>query len=128
MRPRHVSKRRAQKVPEMQEWRQVAQVGKLRGMAAQGEKRRGEGMSAALASFGLVYLRAIQQQNVIHGHYWLAAATSFAIAVAEVAVVLAVIHYTWSAVPWIGMGGAVGVTAAMATHRYIRKVLEVRHV
>jgi hypothetical protein len=85
-------------------------------------------MTAALASFGLVYLRAIQQQNVIHGHYWLAAGTSFAIAVAEVAVVLAVIHYTWSAVPWIGLGGALGVTAAMATHRYIRKALEVRRV
>ena len=85
-------------------------------------------MTAALASFGLVYLRALQQQNVIHGHYWFAAVTSFAIAVAEVAVVLSVIHYTWSAVPWIGLGGAIGVTAAMATHRRIRKALEVRHV
>ena len=60
-------------------------------------------MSAAVASFFLVYLRAIQQQNVIHGHYWLAAGTSFVMAMAEVAVVLAVIHYTWSAVPWIGL-------------------------
>lgn len=80
-------------------------------------------MTAAFASFGLVFLRAIQQQNVIHGHYWLAAITSFAIAIAEVAVVLAVVMHTWDAVPWIGLGGAFGVTAAMATHRHIRKVL-----
>ena len=88
-------------------------------------------MMAMFASFGLVFLRAIQQQNVIHGHYWLAACTSFAIAIAEVAVVLAVVHYTWSAVPWIGAGGAAGVTLAMLTHRHIRRVLsrtEVRNV
>jgi len=77
-------------------------------------------MSAALASFCLVFFRAIQQQNVIHGHYWLAALTSFGIAVAEVGVVLAVIAYTWSAVPWIGLGGACGVTLAMVMHRRIR--------
>lgn len=80
-------------------------------------------MGAFFASFGLVYLRAIQQQNVIHGHYWLAALTSFAIAVAEVGIVLSVIDKTWSAVPFIGAGGAIGVTAAMATHRYIRRAL-----
>lgn len=80
-------------------------------------------MNAAFASFMLVYLRAIQQQNVIHGHYWLAALTSFVIAIAEVAVVLAVVAHTWAAVPWIGLGGAIGVTAAMASHRYIRRVL-----
>lgn len=96
-------------------------------MAARGKKGGDKGMTAAIASFCLVYLRAIQQQNVIHGHYLIAALTSFAMAGAEVAVVLAVISYTWAAVPWIGLGGAVGVTAAMASHRYIRRIMELKN-
>ena len=76
-------------------------------------------MTAMFATFALVFLRAIQQQNVIHGHYVAAAITSFTMAAAEVAVVLQVVARTWSAVPWIGAGGALGVTAAMAAHRAI---------
>ena len=70
-----------------------------------------------LATFALVFLRAIQQQNVIHGHYIAAALTSFAIAAAEVALLLQIVEHTWDTVPWIGLGGAIGVTAAMAAHR-----------
>ena len=78
-------------------------------------------MTALIATFGLVYLRAIQQQNVIHGHYMLAALTSYLMALAEVAVVLVVVQTGWPAVPWVGTGGAIGVTAAMASHRWLRK-------
>ena len=74
---------------------------------------------AMIATAGLVFLRAMQQQNVIHGHYWAAAATSYLMAAAEVAVVLSVVANGWAAVPWIGTGGAVGVTAAMFVHRRI---------
>ena len=80
-------------------------------------------MTALIATFGLVYLRAIQQQNVIHGHYWFAAATSYAMALAEVAMVLVVVETGWPAVPWVGTGGALGVTAAMASHRWLRERL-----
>ena len=76
-------------------------------------------VSAATAA--LVFLRSIQQQNVIHGNYWLAAATPFAIAAAEVASVLWVVAYGWHAVPWVGAGGAVGVTAGMWLHRRLRR-------
>ncbi len=74
-------------------------------------------MNLLLATFGLVFMRAIQQQNVIHGNYLLAAITPYAIAVFEVAVVLWVVDTGWSAVPWVGTGGALGVTAGMARHR-----------
>lgn len=74
-------------------------------------------MNALLASFSIVFLRAIQQQNVIHGRYKFAAMTSYLIALAEVGVVLIVVDKGWHAVPWIGTGGALGVTLAMFVHR-----------
>ena len=74
-------------------------------------------MKILIATFALVFLRAIQQQNVIHGHYWSAAITPFAIAIAEVATVLWVVQVGWSSIPWVGTGGAIGVTSAMWVHR-----------
>jgi hypothetical protein len=74
-------------------------------------------MNLLIATFALVFLRAIQQQNVIHGHYVMAALTPYALAVAEVASVLWVVSTGWSAVPWVGTGGALGVVSAMAVHR-----------
>lgn len=77
-------------------------------------------MSLLVATFALVFLRAIQQQNVIGGHYLAAALTPYAIACAEVASVLLVVQTGWSAVPWVGTGGALGVTSAMWVHRRMR--------
>jgi hypothetical protein len=77
-------------------------------------------MSAAVASFALVFLRAVQQLNVIHDRVSWAVATSFAIAFAEVAVVLMVVDKGWTAAPWVGLGGAAGVTSAMTMHRWAR--------
>jgi len=74
-------------------------------------------MNLLIATFGLVFMRAIQQQNVIHGHYWWAAITPYAIAIFEVATVLWVVDSGWAAIPWVGTGGALGVTAAMFLHR-----------
>lgn len=74
-------------------------------------------MNIMLATFALVFLRAIQQQNVIHGKYWMAAITPYAIACAEVATVLWVVNIGWPAIPWVGTGGALGVTSAMYVHR-----------
>ena len=78
-------------------------------------------MKMLLATFALVFLRGIQQQNVIHGQYLTAAITPFLIAAAEVASVLLVVQTGWAAIPWVGTGGALGVTAAMWTHRRLRK-------
>ncbi len=75
----------------------------------------------SIATAVLVFLRAIQQQNVIHGHYLLAAIVPFGIAAAEVATVLWVVQSGWSAVPYVGVGGAIGVTLGMYTHRQIRR-------
>lgn len=72
---------------------------------------------ALTATACLVFLRAFQQQNVIHGHYTAAALTSYLMAAADVGVVLSVVQYGWDAIPWIGTGGAIGVTAAMYSHR-----------
>lgn len=74
-------------------------------------------MKLTLATFALVFLRGMQQQNVIHGQYLLAAMTPFAIAIAEVASVVWVVQVGWPAVPWVGLGGALGVTSAMFLHR-----------
>lgn len=78
-------------------------------------------MKIMLATFALVFLRGIQQQNVIHGNYVTAAITPYFIAIAEVASVLWVVSTGWSAVPWVGTGGAMGVTSAMLLHRRLFK-------
>ena len=74
-----------------------------------------------IATFALVFLRAMQQQNVTGGHYLAAALTPFAIACAEVASVLYVVSIGWPAVPFVGAGGACGVTFAMFIYRRNRK-------
>ena len=76
-------------------------------------------MKIMVATFALVFLRAIQQQNVIHGQYLLAAVTPYAMAIAEVATVLWVVQIGWPAIPWVGTGGAIGVTSAMFLHRRV---------
>jgi len=79
-------------------------------------------MELLFSTFGLIFMRAIQQQNVIHRNYKMAAITPFAIAIFEVATVLWVVDAGWSAVPWVGTGGAIGVTFAMWFHnKYIVK-------
>lgn len=79
-------------------------------------------MKLMIATFALVFLRGIQQQNVIHGNYIAAAITPFGIAAAEVATVLWVVSIGWPSVPWVGTGGALGVISAMIFHRrFFRK-------
>lgn len=76
----------------------------------------------ALATAMLVFLRAMQQQNVIGGHYGLAVLTSFGMALAEVSVVLRVVDTGIAAALYVGAGGALGVTAAMYVHkRWVRR-------
>ena len=70
-----------------------------------------------ISSFALVFLRAMQQQHVIGGHYAAAAITPFFIACAEVARVLFVVKIGWDAIPFVGAGGAIGVCLAMFLYR-----------
>ena len=74
-------------------------------------------LSVFIATFALVFLRAMQQQHVIGGHYLSAALTPFLIACAEVASVLYVVSIGWPAVPFVGAGGSCGVTCAMYIYR-----------
>lgn len=81
-------------------------------------------MSSYLLAFAatalLVFGRAIQQQNVIHGHYLAAAVTPFVIAAGEIAVIGAIITNGWESWPWIGAGGGCGAVVAMWAHRKAR--------
>ncbi len=70
----------------------------------------------------MVFLRATQQQNVIHGYYKWAAITSYALAIMEVSVIYTVASVGYSSILWVGTGGAIGVTLSMYIHRkYITK-------
>jgi Na+/alanine symporter len=70
----------------------------------------------------LVFLRAFQSQNVVHGHYRAAVFTSYAMAIAEVMLVLYIIDGGVNTIPWIGSGGALGVVGGMYFHRkYLQK-------
>lgn len=69
-----------------------------------------------ISTMFLVFLRAFQTQNVIHKHYISAIGTSYLMALGEVAIVLYVVEVGWPAVPWIGTGGAIGVTLSMYVH------------
>ena len=81
-------------------------------------------MKILAATAILVFLRAVQQMNVVGGHYLAAVITPYGIApygiaAAEVAMVLWVVDAGWSAVPWVGTGGAIGVVIAMRVHRRV---------
>jgi len=74
-------------------------------------------MTIIAATFLVVFLRAIQQQNVIGGHYLAAAITSYGIAVGEVLAIVLIVQTGWSAIPMVGTGGAIGAVSAMWVHR-----------
>ena len=73
------------------------------------------------ATFLLVFLRAWQQQNVIHGYYKWAFVTSYGLALADVMVIIEVVNYGMMAIPYVGTGGAIGVITAMKLHKRIRR-------
>jgi hypothetical protein len=76
------------------------------------------------AGFASVFLLGFQSRNVNAGHYGWAAVTSFAIAVAQVAVLSRVIgpSASWTETLTYGASGALGITASMRVHaRFIAK-------
>jgi hypothetical protein len=74
-------------------------------------------MEILIATFVSVFGRAIQQLNVVGGHYLAAALTPYLIAAGDVAVVLLVVDAGWWSIPWAGTGGALGAVSAMVLHR-----------
>lgn len=74
-------------------------------------------MLIIIATFIAVFGRAIQQLNVVHGHYLSAAITPYLIAIGDVAVVILVVDIGWWSIPLAGTGGAIGATCAMWLHR-----------
>lgn len=77
------------------------------------------GLTAMAATALMVFGRAIQNQNVIGGHYLAAAVTPSVIAAGEIAVVGAIVLDQWASWPWISAGGAIGSIGAMWLHRKI---------
>lgn len=74
-------------------------------------------MEILAATFIAIFGRAIQQLNVVGGHYLAAMLTPYLIAAGDVAVVLMVVDAGWWSIPWAGTGGAIGAVSAMALHR-----------
>ncbi len=73
-----------------------------------------------VTTFALIFLRAWQQQNVIHGFYVWAVITSYGIALADVLTVVGITKYGVASVIYVGTGGALGVVCAMALHKILR--------
>jgi len=83
-----------------------------------------EMLSLVIATAILVSLRAFQSQNVIHKYYSHAVLTSFAMAFAEVTVIVNVVQNGLDSAIFVGLGGAVGVVFAMWFHpKFIQKVI-----
>ncbi len=79
---------------------------------------------AFLASFGFIFLKALQQRNVAFDNYVWIVPTSFAMAAAEVYVVanIARTGYQLGLILTIGAGSGLGaLIAAVAHKRYIKK-------
>lgn len=74
-------------------------------------------LEIAIATFASVFGRAMQTQNVVHGHYLAASVLPLLIAVADVAIVTGVVATGWNAVLPMWLGGAAGAVGAMVLHR-----------
>jgi hypothetical protein len=72
------------------------------------------------SSFCMVFLLGIQQQNIVHGHYFYSAITSMCIAMVQVLFIQGVAtgEY-WTTVIPLGLGGAIGASCSMLFHRKI---------
>ena len=76
-----------------------------------------EGGLIFVSSLVLVFLKAFQQQNVVHENWALVPFVSMGLAVTEVAIVLFVVNTGWAAIPWMGTGAGLGALGAMWLHK-----------
>ena len=73
-------------------------------------------------SFGFIFLKGFQHQNVIGGKYVPAFFLSFVMAAFEVAVVTFVVKNGWSSVIPVGSGAALGIVSSMYLYRKFNKI------
>lgn len=64
-----------------------------------------------------VFLLGFQQQNVQHGHYKMAAATSACIALTQYLMITGVVASGWIGVLYMAIGGSMGITSSMYIHK-----------
>ena len=80
-----------------------------------------EGGLIFVAQFAVVFLKAFQQQNVIHENWVLVPFTSMLLACTEVTVVLFVVATGWGAIPYMGAGAGLGALGAMMLHKRLMR-------
>lgn len=73
--------------------------------------------ATALASFS----RALQNLSIVGAHYKAAMLIPWLIATSDVLIILAVVDVGWSAIPPMGVGGALGAISAMALYKRFRQ-------
>lgn len=74
-----------------------------------------------IISFGAVFLKGFQHQNVIGGKYKSAFVVSYLMAVLDVAVISFVVESGWSSIVPVGTGGALGIVTSMLLYRRLNK-------
>ena len=77
---------------------------------------------AMSATFVSVFLKGFQHKNVIADKYKLTFVTSYAMAIADVAVVTSVVKGGWSTAAAMGTGAAFGMIISMYLHnRFVKR-------
>ena len=73
------------------------------------------------ANGAFIFLKAFQQQNVIHGNWWWVMPTSAAMALGEVYVIYQVAQQGVNLLLWsaVAFGGGFGCLASMWVHRWL---------
>ncbi len=75
-----------------------------------------------VASLVMVFLKGLQTQNVIHKNYKSAIIVSYAMAVADIALIGLIVNGGWDMLLPIGTGGTLGIVCSMYIHsRYVKK-------
>ena len=74
-----------------------------------------------LIGFVSIFLLGFQQQNVTGGHYKMAFFNSMLIALSQFTLYREAVASDFSDVVFLALGGAIGITLSMYTHRKWRK-------
>ena len=74
-----------------------------------------------LVSYGAVFLKGFQQQNVVNGYYKSAGFFGILMAVFEIAVISYVVKAGWSSVVPLGLGASLGVMSSMYIFNKFRR-------
>lgn len=81
-------------------------------------------VAATFSGFMVVFLKAIQQQNITGGHYAASFVTSFLIAAAEGGVIASIATQGFYTAIFVGTGGGLGVMLAIWSHGRIMQALK----